>query len=119
MNQLAASGTTEHGPCLTNMCHAREREHPEYHDATRLALRRFRRLPGLRRRFVMPHGWIPAFAAITHRRRGIVVSIEKPEQHLAGGLDVVTDALAHRNAVAGDEASQHEVVLCVGGVVIA
>src|SRR5277367_3808234 len=32
--------------CFTNMCHAREREHPKYDDATRLALRRFRRLPG-------------------------------------------------------------------------
>jgi hypothetical protein len=101
------------------MCHAREREHPEYHDATGLALRRFRRLPGLRRRFVVSHGWIPAFAGMTHGRRGIVASIEKAEQHLADGLDVVTDALAHRNAVARDEAFQHEVVLCIRGVVIA
>ena len=102
------------------MCHAREREHPEYHDATRLALRRFRRLPGLRRRrFVVSHGRIPAFAGMTHGRRGIVASIEKAEQHLAGGLDVVTDALAHRNAVARDETLQHEVVLCIRGVVIA
>ena len=67
----------------------------------------------------LSHGWIPALRGMTHGRRGIVASIEKAEQHLAGGLDVVTDALAHRNAVAGDEASQHEVVLCVGGVVIA
>src|SRR5277367_6633875 len=50
----------------SNMCHAREREHPEYHDATRLAFRRFRRLPGLFRRFVVSHGWIPAFAGMTH-----------------------------------------------------
>src|SRR5271170_3654167 len=48
------------------MSHAREREHPEYHDATRLALRRFRRLSGLCRRFVASHGWIPAFAGMTH-----------------------------------------------------
>jgi hypothetical protein len=66
-----------------------------------------------------PTAGSPLFAGMTHGRRGIVASIEKAEQHLAGGLDVVTDALAHRNAVAGDEASQHEVVLCVGGVVIA
>ena len=66
-----------------------------------------------------PTGWIPAFAGMTDGRLGIVVSIEKAEQHLAGGLDVVTDALAHRNAVAGDEAFQHEVVLRIRGVVIA
>ena len=48
------------------MCHARERERPEYHDATRLALRRFRWFPGLCRRFVVSHGGIPAFAAMTH-----------------------------------------------------
>jgi hypothetical protein len=36
------------------ICHAREREHPEYHDATRLAARRrLRRLRDLRRRFVV------------------------------------------------------------------
>jgi hypothetical protein len=71
-------------------------------------------------------GGFPAYAAVsscptagTHGRRGIVASIEKAEQHLAGGLDVVTDALAHRNAVAGDEAFQHEVVLRIRGVVIA
>ena len=99
------------------MCHAREREHPEYHDATRLAFAAFGgfRLTPL---FVVP-GWIPAFAGMTHGRRGIVASIEKAEQHLAGGLDVVTDALAHRSAVARDEAFQHEVVLCIRGVVIA
>src|SRR5271156_4741910 len=34
-------------------CHAREREHLEYYDATRLALLRFRRLPGLCRRFIV------------------------------------------------------------------
>ena len=39
--------TIEHGACFTNMCHAREREHPERHGAIRLALRRFRRLPDL------------------------------------------------------------------------
>ena len=43
---IFAAATIE-GPCFTNMCHAREREHPEYHDAARLALRRFRWLPGL------------------------------------------------------------------------
>src|SRR5277367_356825 len=48
------------------MCHAREREHPEYHDARRLALRRLWQLPGSCRRFVVSHGWIPAFAAMTH-----------------------------------------------------
>jgi hypothetical protein len=68
----------------------------------------------------LSHGWIPPlFAGMTHGRRGIVASIEKAEQHLAGGLDVVTDALAHRDAVARDEAFQHEVVLCIRRVVIA
>ena len=66
-----------------------------------------------------PTAGSPLFAGMTHGRRGIVASIEKAEQHLAGGLDVVTDALAHRNAVARDEAFQHEVVLCIRGVVIA
>jgi hypothetical protein len=47
-----------------------------------------------------------------------VGSIEKTEQHLAGGLDVVADALAHRGGVAGDEALQHEVMLCIGRMII-
>jgi len=42
----------------------REREHLEYRDATRLALRRFG-LPGSGRRFVVSHGWIPAFEGMT------------------------------------------------------
>src|SRR5271170_782968 len=49
-----------------HLCHAREREHPEHRDATRLALRRFRQLPGSCRPSSCPHGWIPAFARMTH-----------------------------------------------------
>ena len=49
-----------------DMCHARERERPEYHDATRFAaLRRSRRLPGLHRSFVMSPRLDPAFAGMT------------------------------------------------------
>ena len=45
---------------------AREREHPEYHDATSFAaLRRSRRLPGLRRSFVVSPRLDPAFAGMT------------------------------------------------------
>jgi hypothetical protein len=48
------------------MCRAREREHPEYHDVTRLAaFRRSQREPGVCRRFVVAHDWIPAFAGMT------------------------------------------------------
>ena len=44
------------------MCHAREREHPEYHGAIRLAAsRRVRRLPGLRCRFVVSPRLDPRF----------------------------------------------------------
>jgi hypothetical protein len=38
----------------------REREHPKYNVATRLAA-----FDGLRRPFVVSHGWIPAFAGMT------------------------------------------------------
>jgi hypothetical protein len=63
----------------TETCHAREREHPGCHDATRLAaLRRFRRFPGSRRASSCPQGWIPAFAGMT--RVGLVVM-----QHLFRG----------------------------------
>jgi hypothetical protein len=45
-----------------NMCHAREREHPKCHDTIRFAaLRRSRRLPGLRRRFVVSPRLDPRF----------------------------------------------------------
>ena len=61
------------------MCHAREREHPEYHDAIRLAaFRRSRRLPSLRRRFVVSPRLDPRFAGMTRigleRRDAAVVS---------------------------------------------
>jgi hypothetical protein len=36
MNQLAVNGDNRMRAALYGMCHAREREHPEYHDATRL-----------------------------------------------------------------------------------
>jgi len=50
----------------SDTCHAREREHPEFHNAPRFAaLRMSRRLLGLRRRFVVSHGWIPPFAGMT------------------------------------------------------
>jgi hypothetical protein len=50
--------------CFTNTCHAREREHPEYHDSTRFAaLRRSRRLPGLPHRFVESPRLDPRFFA--------------------------------------------------------
>src|SRR5271168_766534 len=57
------------------------------------------------------------FRAVASPRQ--MASIEKTEQHLAGGLDVVTDAFAHRRAIAGDEAFQHEIMLCIGRMVIA
>ena len=44
------------------MCHAREREHPEYHDVTRLAaFRRSQLEPGSHRRFVVAPRLDPRF----------------------------------------------------------
>ena len=42
-SRLAA--TIGRGPCFTNMCHAREREHPEYHDAKGLLCAAFGGFP--------------------------------------------------------------------------
>src|SRR5277367_6022306 len=58
-------------PCPNNTCHARDREHPEYHGPPRLV--RFApvsRAFGSRRRFVVAPRWIPAFAGMT--RVGLV-----------------------------------------------
>ena len=68
--------TIEHRPCLRTLCHAREREHPEYHDAIRLAaFRRFRRLPGLRRRFVVSPRLDPRLRGDDMLFRGVAQAI--------------------------------------------
>ena len=60
------------------MCHARERKHPERHDATRLAFVALDDLPAYVAASSCPHGWIPAFAEMTRvgfeRRDAAVVS---------------------------------------------
>src|ERR1700734_725371 len=59
------------GASSTETCHAREREHPGCHDATRLAaLGRFQTACGITSALRRSQSWIPAFAGMT---RGCIV----------------------------------------------